>query len=290
MRLVLLGPPGAGKGTQAKRLVSKHGIVHLSSGEMLRAAAAAGTPVGLAAKSLIDHGQFVPDAMMVAIIAERIDQPDARAGFILDGFPRTLPQAEALDRLLAERGLKLDAVVALDVDEDRLVKRIETRVTEMLARGEPLRADDNSEVLKGRLDAYRALTAPVADYYAARGMLRTVDGMAPIDVVAAAVDRVLAPAAVMADPATSEAPAAPARRPRKAPRPAKAVSRTRARRGKRPAKTAKAKTTGRRGRASASRGASKRRRSARRPRRSAGAKNKTGRRKSGSRRRLTKRR
>lgn len=288
MRLVLLGPPGAGKGTQAKRLVSKYGIVHLSSGEMLRAAAAAGTQVGLAAKSLIDHGQFVPDAMMVAIIAERIDQPDARAGFILDGFPRTLPQAEALDRLLAERGLKLDAVVALDVDEDRLVKRIETRVTEMLARGEPLRADDNSEVLKGRLDAYRALTAPVSDYYAARGMLRTVDGMAPIDVVAAAVDRVLAPAAVMADPATSEAVAAPARRPHKAPRPAKAVRRTRTRRGKRPTKTAKAKTTGRRSRASASRGASKRRRSARRPRRS--AKNKTGRRKSGSRRRLTKRR
>ena len=122
MRLVLLGPPGAGKGTQAKRLVSKYGIVHLSSGEMLRAAAAAGTPVGLRPRRLIDRGELVPDEMVVAIIADRIDQPDAEAGFILDGFPRTVPQAEALDRLLAERGLQLDAVIALTVDEGILLR------------------------------------------------------------------------------------------------------------------------------------------------------------------------
>ena len=192
MRLILLGPPGAGKGTQAQRLVQKHGIVQLSTGNMLRAAAAAGTAVGLQAKSIMDAGHLVPDEMVVAIIADRIDQPDAKRGFVLDGFPRTVPQAEALDRLLAERGLKLDGVIELRVDEGILIRRIETRVAEMTARGEKLRADDNAEVLKGRLAAYRARTAPLAVYYAARGMLRTVDGMAPIAEVTAAIDRVLA--------------------------------------------------------------------------------------------------
>jgi len=162
MRLILLGPPGAGKGTQAQRLVQKYGIVQLSTGDMLRAAVAAGTPVGLRAKSVMDAGQLVPDEVVVAIIADRIDQPDAKRGFVLDGFPRTVPQAEALDRLLAERGLKLDAVIELKVDEGMLLKRIETRVAEMTARGEKLRADDNPEVLKGRLAAYRAQTAPLA--------------------------------------------------------------------------------------------------------------------------------
>ena len=192
MRLILLGPPGAGKGTQALRLVAKHRIVQLSTGDMLRAAVAAGTPVGLRAKSIMDAGQLVPDEVVVAIIADRIGQPDAKNGFVLDGFPRTVPQAEALDNLLAERGLKLDAVIELKVDEGILVKRIETRVAEMTARGEPLRKDDNPEVLKGRLAAYRAQTAPLAGYYDAKGMLKGVDGMAPIDDVTVAIDRILA--------------------------------------------------------------------------------------------------
>ena len=191
MRLILLGPPGAGKGTQSQRLVAKHKIVQLSTGDMLRAAVAAGTPVGLRAKSIMDAGQLVPDEVVVAIIADRIGQADAKNGFVLDGFPRTVPQAEALDNLLAERGLKLDAVIELKVDEGILVKRIETRVAEMTARGEPLRKDDNPEVLKGRLAAYRTQTAPLAGYYDAKGMLKGVDGMAPIDEVTAAIGRIL---------------------------------------------------------------------------------------------------
>jgi adenylate kinase len=193
MRLILLGPPGAGKGTQAQRLIAKHGIVQLSTGDMLRAAVAAGTPVGLRAKNMMDRGELVPDDVVVAIIADRIDQPDARRGFVLDGFPRTVPQAEALNRLLAERGLKLDAAIELKVDEDKLLQRIEKRVAEMTARGEKVRADDNPEVLKGRLSAYRAQTAPLADYYAVQGLLRRVDGMAPINEVTGAIERLLSP-------------------------------------------------------------------------------------------------
>src|SRR5512146_1036794 len=195
MRLILLGPPGAGKGTQAQRLIAKHGIVQLSTGDVLRAAVAAGTPTGLRAKSIMDRGELVPDDVVVAIIAERIDQPDAKRGFVLDGFPRTVPQAEALDRLLAERGLKLDAVIELKVDEGILIKRIETRVAEMTARGEKLRSDDNPEVLKGRLAAYRELTAPLAGYYRGTGLLHSIDGMAPIDDVTRAIDRSLRPKA-----------------------------------------------------------------------------------------------
>lgn len=194
MRLILLGPPGAGKGTQAQRLVDKHGIVQLSTGDMLRAAVAAGTPVGLKAKSIMEAGQLVPDDVVVAIIADRIDQPDARKGFVLDGFPRTVPQAEALDKLLAERGLKLDAVVELKVDQGILIRRIENRVAEMTARGEKVRSDDKPEVLKGRLDAYRAQTAPLAGYYDAKGMLKGVDGMAPVDEVTVAIAGILKPA------------------------------------------------------------------------------------------------
>ena len=185
MRLVMLGPPGAGKGTQAQRLVQKHHILHLSTGDILRAAVASGSPAGLSAKNAMEHGELVPDDVVVAIVSDRIDEPDARRGFILDGFPRTLPQAEALDRLLAERGLKLNGVIELKVDEGILLKRIETRVAEMTARGEKLRADDNPEVLKDRLAAYRAQTAPLTDYYAGLGLLRSVDGMAPIDTVSA---------------------------------------------------------------------------------------------------------
>ena len=189
MRLILLGPPGAGKGTQAQRLVSKYGIVHLSTGDMLRAAVAAGTPVGQRAKAIMERGELVPDDVVIAIIADRIRQPDAARGFVLDGFPRTVPQAEALDRLLAERGMKLDGVIELKVDEGILLARIENRAREMAGRGEKLRADDNPEVLKGRLSTYRAQTAPLAGYYAAQRQLKSVDGMAPVEAVTVAIDK-----------------------------------------------------------------------------------------------------
>jgi adenylate kinase len=194
MRLILLGPPGAGKGTQAQRLVSKHGIVQLSTGDMLRAAVKAGTPVGLKAKDIMDRGELVPDEVVVAIVADRIDEPDAKNGFILDGFPRTVAQADALDRMLADKNLKLDGVVELRIDEAALLARIENRIRETLARGEPLRADDNAEVLKTRLHAYRTQTAPLIAHYRGKGMLKAVDGMAAIDTVTAAIDKMLAPA------------------------------------------------------------------------------------------------
>jgi adenylate kinase len=191
MRLILLGPPGAGKGTQAQHLVKRHGIVQLSTGDMLRAAAQAGTPVGLKARDIMARGDLVSDEVVVGIVSERIDEPDARRGFILDGFPRTVAQAEALERMLADKGLKLDAVVELGVDAGALMKRIETRVAEMKARGEAIRADDNPEALRKRLDAYHAQTAPLAAYYAKKGLLRSVDGMAPISEVSAAINKVL---------------------------------------------------------------------------------------------------
>jgi adenylate kinase len=192
MRLILLGPPGAGKGTQAQRLVQKHGIVQLSTGDMLRAAVKAGTPVGLRAKDIMARGELVPDEVVVAIVSDRIDQPDAKNGFILDGFPRTVPQAVALDRLLKDKGLKLDGVVELKVDAAALHRRIASRVAEATARGEPLRPDDNPEVLRTRLEAYHNQTAPLADYYRLAGALKSVDGMAPIPEVASAIDGLLA--------------------------------------------------------------------------------------------------
>jgi len=191
MRLILLGPPGAGKGTQAQRLAEQFGIVQLSTGNMLRAAVEARTTVGLKARDIMARGELCPDQVVVAIVADRIDEPDARSGFILDGFPRTVPQGQALDGMLAERGLALDAVIELKVDETILLQRIEKRVAEMAARGEGLRADDNAEALKQRISAYRAQTAPLIGYYAATGLLKSVDGMAPIEKVSAAIAAVL---------------------------------------------------------------------------------------------------
>jgi adenylate kinase len=193
MRLILLGPPGAGKGTQAQRLVHRHGIVQLSTGDMLRAAVKAGTPLGRKVEGIMARGDLVPDDVVVAIVADRIDQPDARNGFILDGFPRTVPQAEALERMLAEKGLGLDGVIELKVDEGALIKRLESRIAEMTARGEKVRADDNPEALRTRLAIYREQTAPLIDYYGKRRSLKSVDGMAPVEAVAEAISWALTP-------------------------------------------------------------------------------------------------
>jgi len=192
MRLILLGPPGAGKGTQAQQLVAKYGIVQLSTGDMLRAAVKAGTSLGLKVGDIMARGALCPDEIVVSIVEQRIAEPDARKGFILDGFPRTEPQAEALDRMLAKHGIALDAVIELKVDEAALIRRIESRNAETTARGEALRPDDNPDVLRRRLEAYRQQTAPLIAYYRGRGVLRTVDGMAPIAKVAAAIETVLA--------------------------------------------------------------------------------------------------
>jgi adenylate kinase len=187
MRIILLGPPGAGKGTQAIRIGERYGIPQLSTGDMLRAAVAAGTPIGLKAKAVMEAGGLVSDEIVIGIVAERIDEPDARKGFILDGFPRTVAQAEALDRMLAEKGLELDAVLEFKVDQKLLVGRIEKRAADTRARGEPVRKDDDPEVFKTRLAAYNRDTAVVAPYYRTRGQLVEIDGMRPIDEVTKAV-------------------------------------------------------------------------------------------------------
>jgi adenylate kinase len=192
MRLILLGPPGAGKGTQAQRLVEKYGIVQLSTGEMLRAAVAAQTPVGLKAKDIMASGGLVPDGIVIGIISDRLDQPDMASGFILDGFPRTVPQAQALDDLLKKKHMRLDAVVELRVNESALLSRVETRVAEMRARGEEVRIDDTPEVLSKRLASYRALTEPLIHYYSERRKLLTVDGMMTIEHVTREIYRILA--------------------------------------------------------------------------------------------------
>ena len=191
MRLILLGPPGAGKGTQAQHLVQRHGIVQLSTGDMLRAAVKAETPIGLKAKDIMASGGLVPDEVVVGIIADRIEESDAANGFILDGFPRTVPQAEALDRLLKSKGLALDAVIELRVNEGALLRRVENRIAEMKSRGETVRADDTPEVLSKRLESYRAQTEPLVDYYAEKRKLATIDGMKAIDEVTADIKRVL---------------------------------------------------------------------------------------------------
>jgi len=234
---VLLGPPGAGKGTQAKELVSKYGIVQLSTGDMLRAAVAAGSPIGLKAKDIMARGELVPDDVVVGIVADRIEQADARRGFILDGFPRTVPQAEALDKMLDKKGLRLDAVIEIKVDPDILVRRIENRVEQMKLRGEALRADDNPDVLKQRLAAYEGQTAPLVQYYRGKGALRTVDGMASISDVSASIGRALADAAFRAVPPRKAGASRTA--PRRKAAAKKAV-------GKRPAKAKPAKAAARR--------------------------------------------
>ncbi|PWE78064.1 adenylate kinase [Bradyrhizobium sp. SUTN9-2] len=214
MRIILLGPPGSGKGTQAQLLVQRYGIVQLSTGEMLRAAVAAGTPVGLKAKEIMASGGLVPDDVVVGIISDRIEQPDAKSGFILDGFPRTVPQAEALDELLKRKHLKLDAVIELRVNESALLSRVETRVAQMRERGEEVRLDDTPEVLTKRLASYRSQTEPLIHYYSERRKLSTIDGMMTIDEVTRAIHRqLLALGAV--EPKTharSAAKAAPAKK------------------------------------------------------------------------------
>lgn len=193
MRLILLGPPGAGKGTQSARLVQEFGIPQLSTGDMLRAAVAAGTPIGLKAKSIMDAGNLVSDDVVIGIVADRIEEADARKGFILDGFPRTIAQADALEAMLSSKGLKLDLVVELKVDQDKLINRIVKRAEETKARGEAVRKDDDPEVFKTRLEAYRRDTAAIAPYYKERGRLTEIDGMQPIDDVWAAIKKAVAP-------------------------------------------------------------------------------------------------
>ncbi|MFA6966761.1 adenylate kinase [Bosea sp. (in: a-proteobacteria)] len=192
MRIIFLGPPGAGKGTQAARIVAKHGIPQLSTGDMLRAAVAAETPIGVKAKAVMDAGGLVSDEIVIGIVADRIDEPDAKKGFILDGFPRTLAQAEALDAMLASKHLELDTVLELKVDQTKLVDRIVKRAEEARAAGQPVRKDDDPEVFKTRLEAYNRDTAVVSPYYAARGQVIEIDGMKTVDEVTAAIEKALA--------------------------------------------------------------------------------------------------
>jgi adenylate kinase len=291
MRLVLLGPPGCGKGTQAQRLVAKHALAQLSTGDMLRTAVEADTPIGRRAKEIMARGELVPDDIVVGIVAERIDEPDARRGFVLDGFPRTVPQAHALDRLLKEKGLALDAVIELKVDEARLLERIKKRIADMQARGEALRADDKPEVLRRRLLAYRDQTAPLVTYYRLQSVLRSIDGMASIPEVTSAIDRILQEA---------KTPAAATERPPRAAKPsAKSPAKTSA---KTPAKPPPAKPSAERatGRASSKAAGAKKSAPPRAAGKSAGpvrkAKGRTGARRKASprkidrQRRLTKRR
>jgi adenylate kinase len=183
VRLILLGPPGAGKGTQAKALIAAYGIPQLSTGDILRSAIAQKTPMGLAAKEIMDRGDLVSDDIVNGIVSERLDQDDCKRGFILDGFPRTIPQAQALDQMLQQKGMSLDAVVEMTADSEELVRRIVNRAKESgTARG-----DDNVEVVRKRLEVYREQTAPLVDYYRGKGLLRTVDGMAPVAEVTAAI-------------------------------------------------------------------------------------------------------
>ncbi|MEJ8311334.1 adenylate kinase [Agrobacterium larrymoorei] len=187
MRLIFLGPPGAGKGTQAKRLTDKYGIPQLSTGDMLRAAVTAGTDIGKRAKAVMDAGGLVSDDIVNQIVSERIEQADCANGFILDGYPRTVPQAKALSENLQQKNIQLDAVIELKVDEEALVRRIENRVAETIAAGGTVRSDDNPESFRKRLSEYREKTAPLSEYYREQGELVVLDGMADVDAVTAAI-------------------------------------------------------------------------------------------------------
>jgi adenylate kinase len=191
MRLVVLGPPGAGKGTQATRMAKRFAIPHLSTGDMLREAVASRSALGVPVKDIMERGDLVPDDIIIAVIADRMNHSDAANGFVLDGFPRTVAQAEALDRELAARGIGLDAVLELEVDEDEPLVRIKGRADEAANQGKPVRRDDNPHVFKTRLKAYRVQTAPVTEYYRSQGLLHVVDGLQPIDVVTGELAAVL---------------------------------------------------------------------------------------------------
>jgi adenylate kinase len=193
MILVLFGPPASGKGTQAARIKTSHGVAHLSTGDMLRAAIAAGTDTGRKAKAIMDAGQLVPDEVVVGIIADRIKQPDCAAGFVLDGFPRTVRQAEALDDMLRSRGLGVDHVIVMEVNEAELVRRVETRAAEARQQGQQPRADDDPATFLRRLGVYRQETAPVLPFYRDQGKVRTVDALRPIEAVTAQIDAILSP-------------------------------------------------------------------------------------------------
>jgi adenylate kinase len=239
MRLILLGPPGSGKGTQAQRLVHRYGIVQLSTGEMLRAAVAAQTPVGLKAKDIMAGGGLVPDEIVVGIISDRLDQPDMAKGFILDGFPRTVPQAQALDDLLKKKHIRLDAVIELRVNESALLARVETRVAQMIERGEEVRIDDTPEVLSKRLASYRSLTEPLIHYYSERRKLLTVDGMMTIEHVTREINRILAAiGAVEAKSAKKAAAKAALRSPGKAAKKAIKTAKKAAKAARKPGKSA----------------------------------------------------
>ncbi|MEM0928205.1 MAG: adenylate kinase [Pseudomonadota bacterium] len=192
MIVIFLGPPGAGKGTQAKMIASKHGIPQLSTGDMLRAAVAAGTELGLKCKAIMDAGDLVSDEIMAGVIADRIDQDDCKDGFLLDGFPRTLPQGEVLEDMLKAKGRPVDVVLELRVDDNELVNRLNSRIAETKAAGGEVRADDNEDTFRKRLGVYNSQTAPLVPFYEERGLLKSIDGMLAIDEVTAAIEAALA--------------------------------------------------------------------------------------------------